>query len=67
MKFFDNSTTIGCRKYRRLREYAIQPYEKLNFSKTFCTRMKDFNNMPQNSILINFGVDYIIELINEGF
>ena len=29
--------------------------------------MKDYNNMPQNSILINFGMDFIIEIVNLKF
>ena len=37
---------------------------KVNYNKNFLPKMRDFNIMTQNSILINFGMDFIIEIIN---
>ena len=47
------------RIYARWPEYAIKPSEQQNL-----TSVGDCNIMTQNSNLINFGMDFIIEIIN---
>ena len=37
---------------------------KLNFCGKLLYKMGDFNIMTQKSILINFGMDFIIEIVN---
>ena len=39
---------------------------KVNFNKFFLPKMRDFNIMTQNSILINFGMSFIIEIVTLG-
>ena len=39
---------------------------KVNYNEKFLTKMRDFNILTQNSILINFGMNFIIEIVNQG-
>ena len=39
---------------------------KVNYNEKFFTKMRDFNILTQKSILINFGMNFIIEIVNQG-
>ena len=39
---------------------------KVNYNNFFLPKMRDFNIMTQNSILINFGMNFIIEIVTLG-